>query len=122
MSASEGFEEQVLAKLAELDSRLHRPRPRHSWVGRFVKGLGDDPRVQIRVHKVACVYWLINFPVVGLLFFGFPKVWLGLGLLINTFYSLYANLATDYDGLSSAQASLHAREATQAASVSNEAH
>ena len=88
---------------------------RHGWLRHVVKGFEEDPEVQIKVHKWACVYWLVNFPVIAVLFVGFPKVWLGPGLFLNTFYSLYANFATDYDGLSSSQASMHAREAAHAA-------
>lgn len=113
--ADSEFEAEVLAKLHTLEAALPKTRIRHGWLRHFMHGLEEDPAVQIKVHKWACVYWLINFPVIGILFFGFPRVWVGVGLLLNTFYSLYANLATDYDGLSSSQASMHAREATRAA-------
>ena len=113
--AATPFEQQMLAEVRALRAHLHRPAVRHLWLRHFVKGLETDPEVQAKVHKWACVYWAANFPIVALLFFGFPHVWIAVGLLVNTFYSLYANLATDYDGLSSSQASAHAREATAAA-------
>lgn len=122
MAQESGFEAEVLAKLAALESGIHRPRVRHGWLRHVLHGLEEDPAVQIRVHKVACIYWLVNFPVIAVIFFGFPRLWVTVGLLLNTFYSLYANLATDYDGLSSSQASMHAREATAAASGSPKTH
>jgi hypothetical protein len=84
---------------------------RHGWLKHLIRGLETDARLQARVHLVACWYWLANFPVIAVLFFLFPHLWIAIGLFLNTFYSLYANLATDYDGLSSSQASLHAQEA-----------
>ena len=84
---------------------------RHGWLKHVVKDLEDNPRMQARVHLYACWYWLANFPIIAVLFFAFPHLWIAIGLFLNTFYSLYANLATDYDGLSSSQASLHATEA-----------
>ena len=105
--------------LAELRAaREHREQQpvRHGWLRHVIKGLEDDPGVQARIHKWATVYWLVNFPVIGVLYFVFPATWLALGLLVNTFYSLYANFATDYGALSAAQASqqVQAAQARQA--------
>lgn len=110
---STDLQAQLLAELRH--ARLHRAARggRHGWLRHVVKGLEDDPAVQVRVHKWASVYWLINFPVIAVLYFGFPTTWVSLGLLVNTFYSLYANFATDYGALSAAQASLHASEASR---------
>jgi hypothetical protein len=113
MSESE-LAAEVRALRKELARIRMRPR-RHHVLGKIVKGFEEDPVVQARVHLYGCIYWLINFPIIAALFFGWPSEWIKVGLLVNTFYSLYANLATDYDGLSSSQASLHAREATAAA-------
>lgn len=63
-----------------------------------------NPQVQYRVHRYATWYWLVNFPIVAILFFGFPTLWIGIGLLLNTFYSLYSNFATDYGAMSAALA------------------
>lgn len=121
MAVDEVEHGEILAEFERLHARLdahYAPplrRPHHSWLRRVVKGLEDDPKVQVRIHKWACVYWLVNFPIVAFLFFGLPSAWVYVGLLLNTFYSLYANLATDYDGLSSSQASLHARKAAELA-------
>ena len=104
--------------LAELKlARRHREAVarsgRHGWLRHFVAGLEEDAAVQARVHKWACVYWIINFPVIAVLYFFYPATWVSLGLLVNTFYSLYANFATDYGALSAAQASLRIGEAAQ---------
>jgi hypothetical protein len=111
---SDDLQAQLLAELTA--AREHREasarRPgRHGWLRHLVAGLEDDPAVQARIHKWACVYWLANFPVIGVLYFFYPHTWIALGLLVNTFYSLYANFATDYGGLSAAQASMHAEAA-----------
>lgn len=113
----ESHDSVVLAEIRALREHIeHRSWPRrHAWLRHIVKGLEEDPAVQARVHRIACYYWLANFPVVIALFFGFPKVWVAIALFINTIYSLYANLATDYDGLSSSQASLHAVQARERA-------
>lgn len=114
---SEDLQAQLLVELTA--AREHREATarhpgRHGWLRYLVAGLEDDPAVQARVHKWACVYWIINFPVIAVLYFAYPATWLALGLLVNTFYSLYANFATDYGGLSAAQASMHAEAASTA--------
>lgn len=86
---------------------------RYGWLRHVFKDLESNARTQAMIHKWACAYWLVNFPVIAVLYCFFPRTWLALGLFLNTFYSLYANLATDYDGLSSSQASLHAQEAKE---------
>lgn len=113
MSHDTSVQEQLLTEVQQLRAHLAARRVRHGWLRHFVKGLEDDPAVQARVHKIACVYWAINFPVVVVLFFGFPGLWTGLALFVNTVYSLYANFATDYGALSAAQASLQVRDAAR---------
>lgn len=112
---SDDLQAQLLAELTAArehrEASTRRSQP-HGWLRHLVKGLEDDPGVQAAVHKWACVYWLINFPVIAVLYFCYPSVWVGVGLLVNTFYSLYANFATDYGALSAAQASLRVSEAT----------
>lgn len=111
---SPDLQRELLTEVQHLRRHLadHRPA-RHGWLRHLVKGLEDDAAVQAKVHKWACVYWLVNFPVIAVLYFVFPNTWIALGLLVNTFYSLYANFATDYGALSAAQASLHASEAAR---------
>lgn len=110
----------LLAEIKKLNAKvdsmaIHRPvMMRHGWLKHVVKGLEEDPAVQAKVHKVASYWWVINFPIVAFLFFGMPHVWITVGLLMNTFYSLYANFATDYGALSAAQASLYAKQAGEA--------
>lgn len=77
---------------------------RHAWLRHLIKDLEENPRTQYKVHLYATYYWVVNFPVVGVLYFCFPKLWVGIGLLLNTFYSLYANFATDYGGMSASLA------------------
>lgn len=69
-----------------------------------------DPAVQWKFHRKMSWYWVLNFPVVFILFFFFPKIWVGVGLLLNTFYSLYANFATDYGAIPSSYAAMKADE------------
>jgi len=112
----------LLAEIKKLNSRLDRantaPRiSRHGWLKIFFKDLETNPQTQASIHKWACVYWLCNFPVVLSLFFFAPHVWLAIGLLVNTVYSLYANLATDYGALSGAESYAEARKASGAAQV-----
>lgn len=91
--------------LTERTNRTSRlPGVRHGWLKVFFKDLENNPQTQAKIHKWACVYWLCNFPIVLGLFFFAPHLWVAIGLLVNTVYSLYANLATDYGGLSAAQA------------------
>lgn len=71
---------------------------------KIIRNFESNPRVQYRVHLIATYYWLLNFPIVAYLFFFQAPVWIKLGLLLNTFYSLYANFATDYGAVSAALA------------------
>jgi len=80
--------------------------PRHLWLKVFIKDLETNPHAQYRVHLIGTWYWVINFPLVAALFFGFPDLWVSIGLLLNTFYSLYANFATDYGAVSAALAAM----------------
>lgn len=81
-----------------------RPPGQHGWLKHVIKGLEDDPHVQYRVHLYGTVYWLANFPLVTVLFFFAPSLWLKLGIFITLVYSIYANLATDYGAMSAAMA------------------
>jgi hypothetical protein len=54
------------------------------------------------------IYWLINFPLICCLFFFTPTLWVKLGIFITLIYSIYANLATDYGGMSAAEAAFGA--------------
>ena len=63
---------------------------------RIIDQFEHDAKFQAKLHLVASYYWLANFPVIGWMFFFAPPIWLKVGLLLNTFYSLYANFATDY--------------------------
>ncbi len=77
---------------------------RHHWLRHVIHGLETDPRVQYRVHYWAALYWMLNFPVVALLFFLAPGLWLRVGIFITLVYSVYANFATDYGAMSAAMA------------------
>jgi hypothetical protein len=86
--------------------RMIRMNPsRHGWLRFVVKDLETNPRTQYKVHLYGAVYWLVNFPLVTLLFFYEPALWLKLGIFITLVYSIYANFATDYGGMSAAMAS-----------------
>jgi hypothetical protein len=68
------------------------------------KDLSTNPYTQYKVHMWGAIYWLINFPLIICLFFFAPGLWLRLGIFITLIYSIYANLATDYGGMSAAEA------------------
>jgi hypothetical protein len=88
-----------------LHLRLIRSPLRHDWLRFAVKDLETNPRTQYKVHLWGAVYWLANFPLVAALFFFLPALWLKLGIFITLVYSIYANFATDYGGMSAAMAS-----------------
>jgi hypothetical protein len=109
--SEEKIHHDLLAEIKKLNIRLdHADKPRKSspgryrWLKVFFKDLETNPKTQAKIHVWAVCYWLINFPIILGLFFFAPGIWVSLGLLVNTVYSLYANLATDYGALSAAQA------------------
>ena len=75
-----------------------------------VHRLEYDPKTQYRYHIFMTRYWVLNFPVIIVLFFCFPKVWVAIALFINTIYSLYANLATDFGAVPASYAAVKADE------------
>jgi hypothetical protein len=83
---------------------LRGPVP-HGWLKHVVKDLETNPRVQYKVHLYGAAYWLVNIPAVILLYLFAPGLWLKLGIFITLLYSIYANFATDYGGMSAAMAS-----------------
>jgi hypothetical protein len=109
----------LVAEMRALYAEMHAPRGLSLWLSKWVKSIETDPKVQAAIHRWSSYWWLLNFPVVAILFFGTPHIWMTVGLLMNTFYSLYANFATDYGAWSAAQASLHAMEAVKTAADSN---
>jgi hypothetical protein len=125
--AVEKIHHDLLAEIKKLNIRLDHAnkRPaiptRHGWLKVFVKDLENNPKTQASIHKWACVYWLVNFPIIFGLFFFAPHVWVAIAMLINTAYSLYANFATDYGALSAAQSYGSALEASQSAHATSEA-
>lgn len=84
---------------------IARPPAMHGWLKHVVTDLETDPHVQYKVHFYGAIYWLVNFPLVTLLFFLAPALWLKLGVFITLVYSIYANFATDYGSMSAAMAS-----------------
>jgi len=89
-----------LAHLASVRSPV-----RHGWLKHIIKGLETDAHIQYKVHFWGSVYWLVNLPGVLVLYFFFPHLWVKIGILITLVYSVYANFATDYGGMSAAMAS-----------------
>ena len=99
----------VLATLHDLEAEVRHLKvialqPRHGFLRLFVRDLETNPRSQYSVHKWGMWYWIINFPAVTALFFFQPDIWLKWGLYITLIYSIYANFATDYSGMSAAMA------------------
>ena len=110
----------LVTELRALYTELHAPKGLSLWLSRWVKSIETDPAVQATIHRWSSYWWIINFPIVAFLFFATPHLWITVGLFLNTFYSLYANFATDYGALSAAQASMHAKEAVSAANKPKE--
>ncbi len=99
----------VLASLRGLEAEVRHLKvialqPRNGFLRLFVRDLETNPRAQYSVHKWGAWFWLANFPAVTALFFFSPSVWLRWGLYVTLLYSLYANFATDYSGMSAAMA------------------
>lgn len=95
---------QVMAMNRYMAVIQRRPVLRYGWLKPLVKDLETNPRTQYKVHLYGVIYWLINFPLVALLFFFAPGLWLKLGIFITLIYSIYANFATDYGAMSAAMA------------------
>jgi hypothetical protein len=77
---------------------------RNGWLRYIIKDLETNPHTQYKVHLYGVIYWLVNFPLIALLFFYEPGLWLKLGIFITLIYSIYANFATDYGAMSAAMA------------------
>lgn len=82
-----------------------------------VHKLEYDAHSQWRYHIIMTRYWALNFPVIVTLFFFMPKLWIAIALFINTMYSIYANLATDFGAVPAAYTAMQADDikATQIA-------
>jgi hypothetical protein len=103
-----------LARIEALQTEIRHLKavalfPRNGFLRLFVRDLETNPHAQYKVHKWGMWYWLVNFPLVTLLFFLAPTVWLKWGLYITLIYSIYANFATDYGGMSAAMAAYEDR-------------
>lgn len=89
---------------------------RHFWLKpflKFLKDAEDDAVTQIRVHKIAIRFWIVNAVVATLIFIFFPDFWAQASIFYVTIVSLYANFATDYGALIASQAALSAGRAAQ---------
>lgn len=82
--------------------------------------LETDPETQWKFHRKMSWFWLSNFIVVPVLYWGFPAAWIQLGLLFNTFYSLYANFATEFGAIPSSYAAMNTEKMTQNVISANE--
>lgn len=99
------LEKQLLAELrATRQLLMHQRVVRHGWLKFVVKDLETNPKTQYKVHLYGAAYWLINFPLITLMFFFAPGLWVKLGIFITLIYSIYANFATDYGAMSAAMA------------------
>ena len=95
---------QLRADVARLHAAHTPVHIRHGWMNMLFKDLSTNPYTQYKVHMWGAIYWLINFPLICCLFFFAPRLWVKLGIFITLIYSIYANLATDYGGMSAAEA------------------
>jgi hypothetical protein len=103
-----------LARIHILESELRQLKtvalqPRRGFLRLFVRDLETNPHAQYKVHRWGMWWWVINFPLVTLLFFTEPSVWLKWGLYITLIYSIYANFSTDYGAMSAAMAAYNDR-------------
>jgi hypothetical protein len=73
----------------------------------------NDPEWQTRFHLWMVYFWLLNIPLVTLVFFFAPAFWSKASIFYILVVSLYANFATDYDAVSASEASTHALRAEQ---------
>ena len=67
---------------------------RHAWL-KYVTDMETNPRTLLAVHRWGQRFWIANVPIVLFLVAADTKVWLVWGLLLTSFYSLYANWSTD---------------------------
>lgn len=74
-----------------------------------------DPRSQWSYHLKMTWFWVANFPFITVMYFGFPHQWVALGLLLNTYYSLYANFDTEFGAIPAAYAAMNAERLVRAA-------
>ncbi len=97
---------QLRADVARLHAAHTAVHIRHGWMNVLLQRPVHQPCTpSTRSTMWVCViYWLINFPLICCLFFFTPTLWLQLGIFITLIYSIYANLATDYGGMSAAEA------------------
>lgn len=110
----------LVAEMRAFYEAFNAPKGAARWFGKILKNLESNPKVQIAIHKWATLFWAINGVVATGVYILAPGLWNKLSILYLTVVSLYANLATDYDGLSSAQAHLHSLETAEAAKLTKE--
>ena len=110
MATPRNNDDAVLAELKLLHAKIdhvmrNRKMPvRHAWLGKFIKGLEYDPRIQYKVHLYAMWWWVLNFIAVILVFAVANHTWQVISVLYLVLVSLYANWATDYGAMSAALA------------------
>ena len=84
---------------------------RHAWLVSIFRALAKDKerfetdaKLQLKIHKIASYFWIVNFFAALFVFFAFPGVWSSASVLYLVLVSLYANFATDYGAVSAALA------------------
>lgn len=88
-------------------------RPHHNLIARLCKRLEVDPTIQYKIHVWASRAWVVNMACAILVFFLLPSIWASASILYLVLVSLYANWATDFDGISSSLAAIHAMRASK---------
>lgn len=86
-----------------------RCQPHHWLVVRIAQHFNADPHFQYRLHLVATYLWLANMLTAVVVFVFAQGFWSRFSVLYLVLVSLYANFATDYDGVSSSEAAIHAQ-------------
>lgn len=64
-----------------------------------------DPKFQIKFNKFFTYFWIANFIAVPLVYTFANSLWNKFSVLYLVLASLYANVATNYSGLSASEAS-----------------
>lgn len=90
----------------------------HTRLRLLAQRFEGDPRAQYAWHKWASRFWAANVPAVIFIFTFEPVIWQKISVLYLVLVSLYANWATNFTGMSSAEAA--SKEPVSAFSVDAE--
>jgi hypothetical protein len=70
----------------------------------LINKLIKDPTTQKKFHLNATLFWIINVPIVLVVFYIFPAIWEKYSVIYLVLASLYANIATEFGSVASSEA------------------